>query len=137
MLQIWEDFDKNLINYQIYQVFLNGNIDRCHFVNGQSSFKTWYNKTFGHNQSCNQLLDFNDIDGPLCSCSHRPVKCPTEQWSLTNAIAYTFHENLYNGINSSDACPAITKLFNMIQNKWTRQQVENYRKESHIDSQNE
>ncbi|CAF1086712.1 unnamed protein product [Rotaria sordida] len=136
MIYTWEDFDKNLIDYQSYQVFLNGDINRCHFVNVQNCFKTWYNTTFGHNQNCNQLLDFNDIDGPLCSCSHRPVKCPTEQWSLTNAIAYTFHQNFSNGSTSSKTCPAITKLFNIIQNNWTRQQIEYFRKQCHINSPN-
>ncbi|CAF4350363.1 unnamed protein product, partial [Rotaria sordida] len=57
------------------------------------SFKTWYNTTFNRNANCGQILDFDDIDGPLCICTHRPLKYVNEQWSLTNVIAYTFHEN--------------------------------------------
>ncbi|CAF3557451.1 unnamed protein product, partial [Rotaria sp. Silwood2] len=83
-----------------------------------------------------QILDFNEIDGPFCSCSHRPVKCPNEQWSLTNAISYTFHEKL--DVENSDypECLAITKLSTIISKNWTRQQVYDYRIRKHSIEEN-
>ncbi|CAF3297457.1 unnamed protein product, partial [Rotaria sp. Silwood2] len=74
------------------------------------SFKTWYNATFGHNENCGQILDFDDMGGPLCICSHRPLQCANAQWSLSHTIAYTFHEKPYTGSRDFSECLVITKL---------------------------
>ena len=90
---------------------------QCHFVTVQNDFTMWYNSIFIHNKDCGQILDFHNIDGPSCSCSHRPYKYQDEPWSLHNIIAYTFHEILDDSIFHLCACQAITKLTTVIDEK--------------------
>ncbi|CAF5219223.1 unnamed protein product, partial [Rotaria magnacalcarata] len=74
-------------------------------------FSGWYNRIFVHNANCGQLLDFSNTDGPLCSCSHRPYKCRNDEWSIEDAITYTFYEILDDTkIHDLHRCLAITKL---------------------------
>ena len=137
IIDVWSILNRNFYQYQHYLVFANGHINQIHSANIQQSFKSWYNQTFGHNDNCDQILDFNDIDDPLCSCSHRPYKNSADEWSLWNAIAYTFHEDL-QGINlfevegSLSTCLAITKLSTVMKQMWTRQHIEDYRQKPSI-----
>lgn len=98
--------------FQIYDIFYDNTdkINQKNFVALQHHFKCWYNSTFNHNENCDQIIDYMDIDGPLCSCSHRPFKSPTDTWSLSMAIMFTFHENLQLDNHPINQCLAITKL---------------------------
>lgn len=111
--------------FHIFDVYLREKIFEIDFHDIQKIFKVWYNKTFPHHQGCNQMLDFIDIDGPLCSCPHRPLKFETENWSLSMAIMFTFYEKLEITIDHQWECLAITKLASVVQDEWTRSQVEN------------
>ena len=71
-IQVWASFDKDVLGYQLYQVFCSCDIRKTHTADIHNGFKYWYNRTFIHNGWYCQILDFNDIDGPMCSCSHRP-----------------------------------------------------------------
>ncbi|CAF4191718.1 unnamed protein product [Rotaria sp. Silwood2] len=110
-IQTWSKSNKDLLYNQVYCGFPTCDTAKVNFVNIQESFKTWYNTTFGHDENCGQILDFNDIDGPLCMCSHRPLKCSHDKWSLSDAIAYTFHEKLDTENRDFPECLAITKLY--------------------------
>ncbi|CAF4721742.1 unnamed protein product, partial [Rotaria sp. Silwood2] len=76
-----------------------------------------YNGTLGHNENCGQIIDFDGIAGPLCSCPHRPHKCPHDDWSLKDAIVYTFQENLDNISFHLHKCQGVTKLAIVINEK--------------------
>ncbi|CAF3589222.1 unnamed protein product [Rotaria socialis] len=123
-VQTWRDIFHGLFGFQIYDIFLYERIDRKTLVNMQDHFKEWYNKNFSHNENCGQLLNFIDIDGPLCSCSHRPCKFPEDKWSLSMAIMYAFHENFELSHDHIQQCLAITKLSHVIENEWTREQIQ-------------
>ena len=116
-----------------YHNFGRKNLYEIRFVNRQQAFKTWYNTTFRHNDNCGQILHFLEIDGPLCTCSHRPYKSSTDNWSLWMAIAFTFHENINKRNDDFRQCLAITKLSMVIQENWNHQTVQNYIKEHHSD----
>ena len=131
----WGHITHLWLYYQDYGFFFNNYIDKVHLLNVQEDFKLWYNQTFGHNENCDQILDFQDTDGPLCSCSYRPYKCLKDAWSLHVAITYTFHENLSNENDNAYECLAITKLATVIQEKWTRQQLNDYINKHHADHQ--
>ncbi|CAM4838210.1 unnamed protein product [Rotaria magnacalcarata] len=125
MIQIWGELNTYRTEYLFYHNHNEDDTIKSHIVNIQPAFKTWYNSTFVHNANCGQLLDFNDIDGPLCSCSHRPYKCRNDQWSLEDASAYTYHEILDNNkIHDPHRCLAITKLSIVIHEKWDRHKVQ-------------
>ncbi|CAF3027280.1 unnamed protein product, partial [Rotaria sp. Silwood2] len=64
--------------------------------------------------------------GPLCSCSHRPHKCPNDDWSLNDAIAYTFHESLDHTNFHLHKCQAVTKLATVINEKWNYETIQDY-----------
>ena len=89
-------------------------------------FKLWYNQTFTHRRECHEYLDNDDVDDAFCSCSHRPYKFTSSQWSLSKAIKYTFGQYLYNHMYGINKCLAITKLALVIGEKWSRQQIEDY-----------
>ncbi|CAF1488361.1 unnamed protein product [Adineta steineri] len=78
-------------------------------------FQDWYCYTF---------------DGYPCSYPYKPFISLYEQYDLTYAIAYTF--NLYLDINNDDydnhlnQCLAITTLALVIQQQWTRKQIQQY-----------
>ena len=96
------------------------------FMDVQKQFKPWYNQVFPLQQQCQQRLDYDYTDGPLCSCSYRPCKSSIDRWTLTSAIAYTFHEFLHESCVDVTRCLAITKLALVIDEKWTREQVNDY-----------
>ena len=75
------------------------------------------------------------MDGPLCSCSYWPYKFLQDNWSLHMAVTYTFHEHLSSENDHVHECLAITKLSTIIQEKWTRQQIEDWINEHHVDPQ--
>ena len=75
----------------------------------QNDFKIWYSNAFIRDKDCGQVLNFHNIDGPLCSYSHRPYKYQDDQCPLHNAIAYTFHKMLDDSMFQTHKCPAITK----------------------------
>ena len=92
----------------------------------QKRFKPWYNQLFPHQQQCQQRLDYDYADGPLCSCSYRPCKSSIDRWSLSSAIAYTFGGFLHESCVDVTRCSAITKLALAIDEGWTNEQVSNY-----------
>ncbi|CAF1294379.1 unnamed protein product [Rotaria sp. Silwood1] len=93
-IQVLDTSDRFSYGHGFNLIYSPHNMQNCHFVNIQNLFEIWYNNTFQHNENCGQLLDYNQIDGPLCTCSYRPLKFPSDQWSLKDAIAYAFQENL-------------------------------------------
>lgn len=95
-------------------------------VNIQKQFKQWYNRTFPHCDDCKQVLDFIDLDGPLCSCPHRPYKHPRDQWSLQLAIMFTFYEYLDASDRLIFQCLAITKLLSVIEEERNRDYIEGF-----------
>jgi hypothetical protein len=131
IIQVWNDISDILLQFEDLNCYFYDNIKDIGLFNVQEAFKTWYNKTFSHNENCDQILDYNDIDGPLCSCSHRPLKNSTEKWPLSLAIAHTFNEYLNMANNEINVCLAITKLSVIIEEKWDRQQINDYIKENH------
>ena len=74
----------------IQHLFSVDTITQINTINVQCRFKEWYNQRFPHTCS----LPISQDDSPLCTCSHRPMKNPSDSWSLQRAIAYTFHEFL-------------------------------------------
>ncbi|CAF3147106.1 unnamed protein product [Rotaria sp. Silwood2] len=133
IIQAWGDIVYDLSYLRNSGFITFEKFRKIRLLNIQQDFKQWYNQTFNHNQNCSQMVDYNDIDGPLCSCSHRPYKCFHDEWSLSYAIAYTFAEYLHLG-NEHDVnqCLAITKLSRIVQEQWTRQQIKDFIKENHI-----
>ena len=111
IIQVWGSFDKDILDYQLYQVFSSGGISQTHFVDIQNGFKDCYNRILNHNRICCQILDIIDIDGPMCSCSHRPCKHSTDQRSISNILAHTLNEKFAYGYSPLEICLAITKLY--------------------------
>ena len=99
-----------------------------YIVDIQEKFKLWYNSTFTHDDICEQIVDFGDIDGPLCSCSFRPYKQYDAKWSLLYAIAYTFGQYAYlvNDCNNFQLSLAITILSKVVQDEWTCKDIDTY-----------
>ena len=112
---MWGLFDKDILEYQFYQVFFYGDIRKTYFVDIQSNFKDWYDRIYSHNRYCRQILDVNDIDGPMCSCLHRPYKYSTDQWSMSNTLTYTLNQFFACGYNPVEICLAITKLSRVVE----------------------
>ncbi|CAF3026537.1 unnamed protein product [Rotaria sp. Silwood2] len=73
-IQISNKSNKDLLYNRVYHASTNCDLKKTHFINIQESYKTCYNTTFSHNENCAQTFDFDDMDGPLCTCSHRPLK---------------------------------------------------------------
>ncbi|CAF1221049.1 unnamed protein product [Rotaria magnacalcarata] len=121
------------VDFLIYDHIYSMNTDKINpknFISLQHQFKHWYNRTFKHDENCQQIVDFVDSDGPLCSCPYRPCKFPTDTWSLSMAIMYTFHEHLQLNENPLEQCLAITKLAIIIEEGRNRQQIEALRSPS-------
>ncbi|UJR18790.1 hypothetical protein I4U23_005696 [Adineta vaga] len=129
-INTWGNIDDIIITLNYYDLFFH-NINRLvHVIDIQQSFKQWYNRAFGHNTDCKQILAYHNIDGPLCSCSHRPLKSLNEQWCLEYAIAYTFSQYLHLKNDDIDndihKCLAVTSLASVIEQQWTRKQIKDY-----------
>ncbi|CAF3866423.1 unnamed protein product [Rotaria sp. Silwood1] len=78
-IQVLDTSDRFSYGHGFNLIYSPHNMQNCHFVNIQNLFEIWYNNTFQHNENCGQLLDYNQIDGPLCTCSYRPLKFPSDQ----------------------------------------------------------
>jgi hypothetical protein len=136
IIQTWGDITSILLDSTDHGYYLRDRLQKIHLFDIQEDFKIWYKRTFGHNENCDQKLDFLDIDGQLCTCSHRPYKCATDKWSLRMAIAYTFNENLTRTDDNLHECLAITKLSMVTNKKWSHQEVQTYIKEHHGNEKN-
>jgi len=112
--------------FQHYPIFFSQSqlISQRNFICIQHAFRSWYNKTFKHDETCNQLVHFTDSDGPLCSCLHRPCKLPMDTWSLSMATMHTFYQNLQFTANPLYPCMALTKLAIVVEDGTNRQDIE-------------
>lgn len=120
------------VEFLIYDMIYCPNSEKINannFISIQHLFKYWYNRTFKHDENCREIIDFTDSDGPLCSCSYRPYKFPTDNWSLSMAIMFTFNESFHFNDNPLNQCLAITKLAIVIEEQRNRQQIEALRKD--------
>ena len=132
IIQTWGSTIEQLTPYVQYGLFSINEVTESQSLNIQKEFKPWYNRTFRHLIKCPQYLKYEDIDGSHCSCSHRPYKTSSSsQWSLSKAIAYTFDECLGHSLHKIHKCLAITKLAHAIDEKWTRQQLMDYKQRCH------
>ncbi len=131
-IQTWGNLIDKLKPFIPYKIYTINQMKQCQSTDIQKEFKRWYNKTFIHHIQCQQYLKYDNMDGQFCSCSHRPYKSISDNWSLLKAIAYTFDEYLYNNTFDITKCLAITKLADVIQQEWTIEQVEDYKKKYHI-----
>ena len=126
-ITIWGSISDILLISDKYHLFYYDSYHPIPYTDLQPHFKCWYNQNFVHNDYCNQILDYNFNDGPLCSCPHRPLKSLVEKWNLDMAIGYTFQEYLdmdtNNGLNQ---CLAITTLSIIIEEQWTYEKVQKY-----------
>ena len=130
-IQTWGNIIKYMRPYVGYGLFSLNEIAHSHTHNIQKEFKLWYNRTFRHNIQCQRYLKYDDMDGSLCSCAHRPYKTSSDQWSITRALAYTFEEQFSYHLHGVHRCSAITKLAYVIDQKWTVEQVNNYKENCH------
>ena len=120
------------MEFGIYDIiYSNSNeINQRNFVTLQHQFKYWYNKTFNHDENCDQIVDFINTDGPLCSCLYRPYKSQTDTWTLSMAIMYTFYENLQLIDHPLNQCLAITKLAIVIEQGVHHRQIKTFMRAS-------
>jgi hypothetical protein len=121
--------------YCKYRLFPSYEIKRSQYINIQKEFKLWYNCTFRHHAQCQQYLKYDEIDSSLCSCSHRPYKCSSNQWAISKALAYTFDEQLNCHLHDIHRYLAVTKLAHVIRQEWTSQQLKNYKKKTYMNQQ--
>lgn len=124
IIQTWGDVFRNPMDFYIFDDVFTRQSHKQSVINIQDTFKEWYNKTFHHDDNCGQIIDFIDIDGPLCSCSHRPYKSSNDKWSLSMAVMHTFYENLPSTNDHILECLAITKLAMIVGEDWNRQRIE-------------
>ena len=126
IIQTWGDLRNRLSPFVRVNLLSSEQIKNSGFMDVQKRFEPWYNQVFPHQQQCQQRLDYDYTNGPLCSCSYRPCKSPTDRWSLSSAIAYTFGEFLHESCVDVTRCLAITKLAWAIDQQWTREKVNDY-----------
>ncbi|CAF4121876.1 unnamed protein product [Rotaria sordida] len=131
-IYIWRKPDSFLYYNGFNSIYFEHDIRHCTYINIQDSFKIWYNNTYPHADNCNQILDYDNKDGPACSCSYRPLKVPSEEWSLKDAVKYTFKENLDDTNSHLFRCQAITKIATIIDEKWNNEKIQKYLKINHI-----
>ncbi|CAF1346209.1 unnamed protein product, partial [Rotaria sordida] len=110
IIQTWGNLIDQLIPYIQYGLFTCNEISQVKSINVQKEFKLWYNNIFRHHLQCHHYLKYDEIDGSLCSCIHRPYKASSCQWSISKAIAYTFDERYDYYTHDIHKCLAITKL---------------------------
>ncbi|CAF1549527.1 unnamed protein product [Adineta ricciae] len=129
-IHIWGNMNNIISTLENLEFFFHDMFHPVHYINIQKQFKQWYNSTFIHGYYCEQNLKFNTIDGPLCSCSYRPLKTLNEEWTIDQAIAYTFTEylniDIADNISSNQICSAISTLSIVLDQQWTREQVQSY-----------
>ena len=97
----WGNAIHQLSDFVQYGVFSSQTLYQMNAIDVQHDFKKWYNKTFFHH--CGVLPPFYD-NNALCTCRHRSVRNPNNQWSLQNAIAYTFDQFLDKSRTKSRWC---------------------------------
>jgi hypothetical protein len=131
-IQIWGNIIQELRPYIRYGLFSMYEVTSSQSVNIQKEFKLWYNRTFHHHTQCHRCLKYDHMDDSLCSCSHRPYKFSSNQWSIKKAIAYTFDELFNVHHHGIHQCLAITKLAHIISQNWTIQQLKDYKRNHHI-----
>jgi hypothetical protein len=110
----WGNILPHLKSIKKYDLFTNDALRQANFIDIQQKFTPWYNNLFGHELTCQQYLKYDEIDGHLCSCTHRPYKSSACQWSLSKAIMYTFNERFSDCPHGIAQCLAIAKLAHAI-----------------------
>ncbi|CAF1097698.1 unnamed protein product [Adineta ricciae] len=129
-VHIWGNISNMVSILEKYEFFYHDVSQPVHYINLQRQFKQWYNSVFPHHYYCQQILNYNTIDGPLCSCSYRPLKSINEEWDINQAIGYTFAEYLnmetVDNVTSKHICSAISTLSVVLDQQWTHEQVQNY-----------
>ena len=131
-IQIWGNITQELRPYIRYGLFSIYEVTSSQSINIQKEFKLWYNRTFPHHTQCRRDLKYDHMDDLLCSCSHRPYKFSSNEWSIKKAIAYTFDELFNVHHHGIHQCLAITKLARIISENWTIQQLKDYKQNHHI-----
>ncbi|CAM4955655.1 unnamed protein product [Rotaria socialis] len=126
-IQTWGDCKEQLDIGASFLLFTHGELSKIQFLNLQQNFKHWYNDTFPHKIQCPQYLKYNTSDSKSCSCSHRPYKSKSSQWSLLQALLYTFNENLTTSMFDIQKCLAITKLGHIVRENWSIEQLNKYK----------
>ena len=130
-IHTWGNVIEQLRPYTTYGLFSLKEVVQRQSVNMQKEFKVWYNHTFRHHTQCQRYLKYDHMDGPSCSCSHRPYKSSSDQWSTKRAMAYTFDEQLNNYFSRIHQCLAITKLTYVVNEKWNIRQLKDYKQQHH------
>lgn len=129
-IQTWGNCTEQLAIGAEFYFFTYGDLMKIQLIDIQKDFKKWYNTTFPHRIECSQYLKYNTDDNRLCSCSYRPYKSKSAQWSLSQALLYTFGENLNVSVFNIQKCLAITKLAQIVHENWTLKQLNNYKRKS-------
>ncbi|CAF4070454.1 unnamed protein product [Adineta steineri] len=126
---VWGQMDDYVNCKELGIDLFSGSYSKKDLIDMRDNFKWWYNCTFKHNRHCPQLLDYQDIDGPSCSCSYRPYKHQDASWTVVNAIAYTFgqYTDDSNHYNNFQLCLSISSLVHVVNNKWSQQEIDIYR----------
>lgn len=119
----WGNILPQLKVLERYDLFNIHDINKDNFIDIQKKFTPWYNNIFGHELTCQQFLKYDDIDGPLCSCAHRPYKSSLCQWSLSRAIMYTFEQRFPDHPHGIAQCLAIVKLAHAIEKVENNQEL--------------
>ena len=133
----WGDGASELSAFLPCGLFSMTMVDQTCMINVQDSFRRGYNRRYPH--ACGLP---SDDDHPSCTCLYRPVKNRHNPWSLQKAVAWTFcqfldksytNSNWSRCLDSGDVrcslmveyaandCLAVTKIFAVIENKWTKQ----------------
>ena len=133
----WGDGASELSAFLPCGLFSMTMVDQTCMINVQDSFRRGYNRRYPH--ACGLP---SDDDHPSCTCLYRPVKNRHNPWSLQKAVAWTFcqfldksytNSNWSRCLDSGDVrsslmveyaahdCLAVTKIFAVIENKWTNQ----------------
>ena len=110
----WGTLYDELIQFLIYGLFQEDDVQLPQTKNVQIEFKTWYNRMYPHDFKCSrhnymfndddndnnydeeeELIIRNSIDDfRSCRCPNRPYKFDNALWSLQLAIAYTTGQHL-------------------------------------------
>lgn len=86
----WGDMKYELERFVHFGLFSRHTLAQINFVNVQSTFKQWYNRTFLHRCGLPSCSDDNE----LCKCLFRPMKFQEIDWPLQKAIAVLFWQFL-------------------------------------------
>lgn len=109
-------------------------LQQLNIIELHNPFKSWYNKTFKHNDNCPVPSVYKD-DTPYCTCPYRPYKNINNNWTIDMATKCVFNEFIYrfrttadrarqyNTSASASYCSAITKLAMVIELDWSIEQL--------------